>query len=128
MMVTTLYAGILGLIYIALSFYVIKGRFKNQIALGDGGNTDMAKRIRVHANFIEYVPLALLLFVLAEFEGTSEILIHGLCIALIVGRLAHIYGVMTKEGTSIGRAGGMILTFLSMAVASIICIQSFFIF
>lgn len=127
-MVTTLYAGILGLLYVALSFYVIKGRFKHQIPLGDAGSADMIKRIRVHANFIEYVPFALLLIILAEFEGTSEYIIHGLCVALLIGRLGHVYGVMTKEGTSIGRAGGTILTFLVIVTAAIICIQSFFIF
>jgi hypothetical protein len=128
MMVTTLYAGILGLIYIGLSFYVIRGRFKNQVSLGDAGNADMLKRIRIHANFIEYVPIALLLLVLAEFEGTSEILIHGLCSALIIGRISHAFGVMMKDGASLWRGGGMILTFLVIAITSVICIQSFFIF
>lgn len=127
-MVTTLYAGILGLLYIALSFYVIKGRFKHEIALGDDGNQDMIKRVRIHANFIEYVPFALLLIILAEFEGTSEYLIHGLCIALLVARLGHAYGVITKDGTSIGRAGGTITTFLVIIIAAVTCIKSFFIF
>lgn len=127
-MVTTLYAGILGLLYIALSFYVIKGRFKHEVALGDNGNQDMIKRVRAHANFIEYVPFALLLIILAEFEGTSEYLIHGLCATLLIARLGHVYGLMTKDGTSIGRAGGTILTFLVIIIAGITCIQSFFIF
>ncbi len=127
-MVTTLYAGILGLLYVALSFYVIKGRFKHEIALGDDGNKDMMKRVRIHANFAEYVPFTLLLIILAEFEGTSEYLIHGLCVALLIGRLGHVYGVMTKDGTSVGRAGGTVATFLVIIVAAITCIQSFFIF
>ena len=125
MMITTFYAGVLGLIYIALSFYVIRGRFKNQIALGDNGNQDMMKRIRVHANFIEYVPIALLLIILIEFEGVSSEIIHGLCIALILGRLGHAHGLITKEGASITRGGGMMLTFFVIATTSIICIYSF---
>ena len=60
-MIISLYAGILALIYIGLSGYVIQGRFKNKVSLGDNNNADMQKRIRVHGNFAEYVPLALFL-------------------------------------------------------------------
>jgi len=47
-MIISLYAGILALIYIGLSGYVIKGRFKNQVSLGDNNIPDMQKRVRVH--------------------------------------------------------------------------------
>ena len=127
-MVTTLYAGILGLIYIVLSAYVIKGRFKHGVSLGDGGNDEMSKRIRAHANFIEYVPLALILIILAEFEGTSEVIIHGLCLALLLSRLAHPLGLIRVVGPSVGRSGGMITTFSVILIAALFCIKSFFIF
>lgn len=127
-MVVTLYAGILGLLYIALSFYVIRQRFKHQIPLGDGQNTDMLKAIRAHSNFIEYVLFALILIMLAEFQGTSEMIIHGLCASLVLARLMHFYGLLTKTGASIGRSGGMILTFLVIIITSVLCIKSFFLF
>lgn len=126
-MVTTLYAGILGLLYIALSAYVIKGRFKHEVSLGDAGNNDMIKRVRAHGNFIEYVPLALVLIILAEFEGTSELIIHGLGIFLVIGRLMHACGLLGKNSNSIARRGGMVVTFTVIAVASLLCISSFFI-
>lgn len=125
-MITALYAGILGLIYIALSFFVIKGRFKHRISLGDGGNDDLQKRIRIHANFAEYIPFALILIILAEFTGVADMLIHILGGALVLGRLMHLYGILTKEGSSIGRAGGMMITFLVILTASVICILSSF--
>jgi uncharacterized membrane protein YecN with MAPEG domain len=127
-MVTTLYAGILGLLYIALSVYVIKDRFKYGVSLGDAGNDDMVKRIRAHANFIEYVPFALILIILAEFEGTSEVIIHTLCASLVAGRLMHSFGLLNKSVGSIGRRGGMLLTFVVIVASALLCINSFFIF
>ena len=126
-MVITLYAGILGLLYITLSAYVIKGCFKHEVSLGDAGNDDMIKRVRAHGNFIEYVPLALILIILAEFEGISEFIIHGLCISLIIGRLMHAFGLLEKDSSSIARRGGMVITFMVIVTASLLCISSFFI-
>lgn len=127
-MVTTLYAGLLGVIYVALSLFVIQGRLKHRVSLGDGANEVLTKRIRIHANFIEYVPLAVLVIILAEFEGVAEMLIHGLCATLVVGRLLHVWGVLSKEGTSFGRAAGTMSTLLVILVASILCVKSFFLF
>jgi len=127
-MVTPLYAGILGLIYVVISAYAILGRFKHNVNLGDGQNEDMLKRIRIHSNFIEYVPFALLLMVLAEVEGASEKLIHILGIALIIGRIIHPIGVVKVIGPSIGRSGGMVLTFLVILISAALCIKSYFIF
>lgn len=124
-MITALYAGILGILYVGLSAYVVRGRWKNQVILGDGNNKDMIKRIRVHANFIEYVPLALILMLLIEFEGAPDALIHGLGIALTLGRIIHPIGIMTKSGPSIGRSGGMMLTFGVIIIGSFYAICSF---
>jgi uncharacterized membrane protein YecN with MAPEG domain len=125
-MVTILYAGILGLMYIALSLYTIAGRFKYNQNIGDGGHESMAKRIRVHGNFIEYVPLALILLMLAEFEGAAENTLHALGGALVFARLIHPIGLMRKKGPSLCRSGGMLITFGVIIVASIICIRSYY--
>lgn len=127
-MVTPLYAGILGLFYIVLSFFVIRGRFKHKIEVGDKGSDDLFRRIRVHGNFIEYVPVALILILLAEQEGAPEKLIHALGIALVFGRVMHAVGFYHRSGISIGRSGGMVITFLVILMASLYCIQSYFIF
>ena len=58
---TPIYAGILTLIYIALSIRVIAGRRAAKARIGDGGDILLQRRLRVHANFAEYIPLALLL-------------------------------------------------------------------
>ena len=127
-MVTTLYAGILGLMYIGLAFYTIAGRWKYRINLGHGNIDDMEKRIRIHGNFAEYVPMALLLMLFAEVEGEAEITIHVLGVLLILGRLLHPFGILFRFGPSLGRTGGMVLTVMVLMAASILCIKSYFIF
>ena len=50
MMVTPLYAGLLALGFVGLSFTVIRRRRSGRISLGDGGNAGMQRVIRGHAN------------------------------------------------------------------------------
>ena len=127
-MVTSLFAGILGLMYIGLSFFVIKGRFKHQVEIGDSDNKDLMRRIRVHGNFIEYTTIFLVLMFLAEQENTSENFLYILGTAFVISRIMHAVGFYRVTGPSIGRSAGMILSFVVIVITSIICIRSFFIF
>ena len=65
-MFTPLYAALLALLFVVLSGRVIKQRLKHQVGLGDGGQPALVRAIRVHGNFIENVPLALLLLLMYE--------------------------------------------------------------
>lgn len=58
--VTMITAGLLGLIVLFLSGYVVAGRVKFKINSGDGGNDEMRQRVRAQANFVEYVPIGLM--------------------------------------------------------------------
>lgn len=118
-MIISLYAGILALIYIGLSGYTIKGRFKNKVSLGDNNIPDMQKRIRVHGNFGEYVPFALFLLFLMEVVEVNATLLHILGVVLILSRIAHIIGVLGKDGASLGRAAGTLGTFLVIIIAAL---------
>lgn len=125
-MVTTLYIGLLGLIYAALAFYTISGRFKYRIDLGHGDNEDMLRRVRAHGNFAEYVPITLVLILFAELEGTPEVFVHIMGSVLVVGRLMHAAKLSNLVNVPYGRETGMILTLLVIIAASLICIKSFF--
>src|SRR3546814_4448838 len=72
MIVTPLYAGLLGLWFFVLCMRVVVARGQLGINLGDGGNETMNRRIRGHANFVEYVPLCLLLIAILEFSRSEE--------------------------------------------------------
>ena len=119
MLITPIYAALLALLFIYLSIRVIKGREAHEVALGDGGHSALQRRVRVHANFAEYVPLALILIAMLEWLGGWGYLIHGLGIALLAGRLMHAFGVsQTKENLRY-RVIGMVLTFITLLVGAI---------
>lgn len=86
---TLLYAGLLGLLSIALSAGAGILRGRKAIDAGDGGDPEMLQAMRRHANFVEYVPLALLLIALLEISGVRGAVVHGLGIGLVAGRLMH---------------------------------------
>ena len=66
-MITIIYAGILAIVYAVLTLRVAQGRYKYRVGLGDGGVPELTQRIRVHGNFAEHVPFALLLIFLVDY-------------------------------------------------------------
>ena len=120
--VTPLYAGLLALWFIVLSARVISLRRSARVSLGDGGHPMLTRAIRAHANFAEYVPLALLLLVILEMSRFSIYLIHVLGVVLLIGRLMHGYALAFTAESRIGRAGGTVLTFAVIIVAALLCL------
>src|ERR1700748_1123954 len=119
MPITALYAGLLASLFIWLSMRVIQKRRGARVGLGDGGDGELLRRMRVHANFAEYVPLALLLMALAESLKTDGRILPGLGIALVVGRIVHAYGVsQSKESFSL-RITGVAVTSTVLLVAAV---------
>ena len=122
MLVTPLYAGLLVLLFIILSIRVIRRRGSGGIALGDGGNTGMLRVIRGHANFAEYVPLALVLMVILEHSRFSIYTLHALGIMLVVARLVHAYALSFTDKFMFGRVAGAALTFLVLLIEAVLCL------
>ena len=91
--VTGLYAGILGIVFFVLSMRVISNRVRARVNLLDGGDEALTRAMRVHGNFAEYVPFALLLMALAEIQGGSGLFMHvlgdGFDRMPVVSRLRH---------------------------------------
>ncbi len=113
------YAAILALVYLFLSYRVITGRNTNKVTLGTGGNAAIERLVRVHANFAEYTPFALLLLMMAEFKAVAPLILHGLGSALILGRAVHAYGVSQTPENFRFRITGMMLTFGVLAVTAV---------
>ncbi|MGH7292344.1 MAG: MAPEG family protein [Myxococcota bacterium] len=124
--ITALYAGILGFISLALAGLVVRARGSENVIFGDGANVVVLQRIRVHGNFTEYVPIALLLMLVLELNGASPLVMNGLGASLVIGRLLHAFGLTSSTGTSVGRFVGTILTWLVIAVASGLTIYAWF--
>lgn len=118
-MMTSIYAALLGLIFIVLSILTIRQRRKASVALGDAGHAGLQRAIRVHANFSEYVPISLLLIYLIETTYALPTLVHLLGISLLIGRLSHAYGVSQAKEDFRFRATGILLTFGVITIASL---------
>jgi uncharacterized membrane protein YecN with MAPEG domain len=121
MIVTAFYAGLLGLLFLALSARVIQFR-RRGISLGDGGDPKMQRVIRGHANFAEYVPLALVLMLILELAHTSVYLLHALGIALLAARMLHGYALSFSTHFPFGRFWGAALTFSVLGVSALSCL------
>ncbi|GDX85803.1 hypothetical protein LBMAG43_18450 [Methylococcaceae bacterium] len=127
MLFTPIYAAILGLGFVRLSFLTLRLRRQNKIALGDGGNPQLLRAIRVHSNFAEYVPISLILIYMTESIGAPIYLIHFLGISLLIGRLSHAWGVSQENENFKFRVFGMIATFNAIIVSSLYILVSQFI-
>jgi uncharacterized membrane protein YecN with MAPEG domain len=121
MFVTPLYAGLLALWFLVLSWRVIQRRGKGTY-LGDGGDQSLLRVIRGHANFAEYVPLALLMMGFLEVSRFSIYVLHALGIVLLVARLLHGYALSFTAHSSLGRFWGSTLTFVVLAIEAVLCI------
>jgi hypothetical protein len=120
--VTPSYAAILGLLFLALSLRVIVVRRHKNLGFGTDGDTDLERRIRVHANFAEYVPMTLLLLGMAEIRGAPHLWLHVLNMALLLGRIAHALGVSRPATDSIGRVLGMTGTQSALLGGALLCV------
>jgi len=119
---TAFFAGLLALVYLGLSGWVIGARVSGNVLFGDGGDDAVLKRIRSHANFSEYVPLALILIGLLEAGGSSHGLVQGLLVALVVARILHPIGMFAPPNSPrqfACRGGGIVLTLTVLGVAAI---------
>ncbi|MES0382985.1 MAG: MAPEG family protein [Hyphomicrobium sp.] len=123
MAITAFYAALLGLFFVFLSFRVIGWRRLKSVELGHGEDSELLRRMRVHANFAEYVPFTLLLMAIAESMTAPRPLIHVVGLILIAGRLMHAYGLSQTPHILRLRVGGMILTFTALALSAIICLS-----
>lgn len=119
MHIVLLYAGLLTLLFVALSVRTLLMRRRLRIAVGHGRNEAMLRAMRVHANFAEYVPLGLVLIYFVESTGASAALVHGLGGCLVAGRLAHAFGVSQTSENYAFRVFGMAMTLIPLVVAAL---------
>ena len=120
--ITAFYAGLLALIYVGMSMWVIVGRVDKNALFGEGDAGVLTRRIRAHANFMEYVPIALLVIALFEAAGGGHGLVRGLLIALIVVRLMHPIGMFAAANTPrqfLFRGLGIVGTLAIIAIAAV---------
>lgn len=117
--VTPLYGALCGLLLLVLALAVVRLRQKHRVQTGDGGHADLARAMRVQANFVEYVPLTLLLLFMLEMSRQPVWVLHLLGAALFVGRVLHAWGYLGSPGFTFGRTVGIVLTWIVLGVTAV---------
>lgn len=121
MPITAFYASLLAFLFLLLSIRVINQRREARVEIGVGESKELLRRSRVHANFAEYVPMAILLIAFAESLKAPTIALHALGISLVVGRVVHAYALSQTPHILKLRILGMWLTLLTIGIAAFIC-------
>ena len=114
--ITPFYIAILGILFFPFTLRVGLYRVKNNISIGDAQDEELIKRNRGQGNFIETVPLAVILILLMELLGASSTWLHALGVLLVGGRLLHYLGI-TGLGPFLCRPIGMFATMTIYLVA-----------
>ena len=114
---TALYAGILTLLQIALSINVVRNRARSKVLYSDGGDETLARAMRTHGNFIEYVPMAIILMGIVELGGGPAWALHTYGLVLIVARLVHCYAIGWQNFPT--RVASVLTTWVLLAGAAI---------
>ena len=119
--ITTIFAGLLALMLVGVSIRVTVLRARKKIDFFDGGDKELGRAIRVQGNFVEYVPMALLLLGLLEWMGSKPWIIYVLGIALVLSRIIHAWGLYS--GVFNGRVVGTTITWIVLAVGGLLALS-----
>jgi uncharacterized membrane protein YecN with MAPEG domain len=118
--VVALYGALNAIFNVVLAVRVSGGRMKDKVSIGPSGGASktLDVMIRTHGNNAEYVPLALLLLLIAELMGGSSIALHALGGSLLVARIFHAIG-MPMPAPNFFRATGATVTSLLIVGVSV---------
>jgi uncharacterized protein len=115
--ITASYAAVLGLgyVYLSMRIGILRWRLNSYMEERD---IKLRRLVRVHANFSEYVPFALLLIAIAELLGTPAPLLHLLGASLVLARVLHAIGVAREPEPIWLRVIGFTITLAVIAIAA----------
>lgn len=117
--ITLLFASLHVLLMLILVVRVVNHRRAQKIGLGDGGDKMLTRKMRVHANFVEYVPILLLMLALLELSGLPAAWLWALGWTLLLARILHASGFSRHSGYSFGRFSGTLLTWVVLVTMAI---------
>jgi len=91
--VTPIFIAILGLLFLPFTMRIALYRIKSKISIGTGDDPEMLRRMRGQANFVETVPIALILLIVMEITGASDMWLQSLGLTLVIARIFHYIGI-----------------------------------
>jgi uncharacterized membrane protein YecN with MAPEG domain len=114
--ISAIYASILALFLIILAVPVIMLRRGLRVGLGDGGHRSLQQAIRAHGNAAEFIPIFIVLLAILELNRGPAWALHAFGIAFLLARLAHAGGLYVSTGHTLGRAAGVVGTFIVLVL------------
>ena len=122
-MITALYASLLTLWLVLLSFRVIALRGSHVFGFLNVDTSDddrLQRAIRAHGNLTEYAPMMVIVLYLLEVSGADTTTLHSLGLSFLLGRLMHgvCFGFM-KSSMPL-RIGGTALTLAPLLIAAVL--------
>ena len=93
---TLIFAAIFGVLHVFFTMRVGSYRLSRKISLGDGGDSELQKRIRAHGNFVEQVPMGLILLLLNELNGLASQYLCALGSVFLVARVLHYASIVMR--------------------------------
>ncbi|HTN32976.1 MAG TPA: MAPEG family protein [Marinobacter sp.] len=117
--ITAIFAAVIGILLLVLSFHVSRFRLKYKKDLGVTSDRDFEVAVRAQANLVEYAPIALIMLAIAELNGVSGSFIYWTGMALVTGRILHAFGMIKGHGKSHwARFSGILLTWFAIFAAA----------
>jgi uncharacterized membrane protein YecN with MAPEG domain len=114
-----LWSGLLLILMVVLSARVSAQRRKHRIAVGDAGHPELLQAVRAFGNAAEYVPAGIAALAVLALAEAPAFVIHLAGLTLFAGRLAHAAAISRSTGASLGRAAGMIATWIAYLFAAV---------
>jgi uncharacterized membrane protein YecN with MAPEG domain len=89
------------------------------VLFGEPANMQVAERVRVHQNCLEYGPMVVIVMAAIEASGGSSLFLYVVGDLLILARIAHAVGLkhdnMGHKGRLIGAGGTLLITVVTAA-------------
>jgi len=117
-----LYAGLLALLYLALSIRHVRARVAHRASRTAASQAALERTEMALGDFATAVPLALLLLLFCTLLMVSPYVVHVLGVLLLVARLVHAVGVSRGGSGSTGGFAGITLTWLMILGAAALVI------
>ncbi|NIZ01247.1 MAPEG family protein [Thalassospira lucentensis] len=115
--VTICLTALFALMLTALSLFVSLRRRELGLAMGDGDDQILRRRIRAHGNFIENAPMCILLILALEAVLATSDAIWLVALVLFVARVLHAIGTLTRTSSLI--VPGVLMQHLTFVVCGV---------
>lgn len=116
--VIALYGPLNAILNIYLANRVSDQRGAEKVSVGHGESEELLRRVRAHGNNAEFVPLALLMLLIAELMGGRSIALHVMGGSLLIARVLHAIGIHQRKTPNAARWIGTAATWTIIVAAA----------